>query len=241
MALFGKAREKEREKVSAILVAAGSSSRMGENKLLLPLLEQPVLVHTILAFEAAMLVDEIIVVTQEEMIPQINQWQYDYGFRKLTKILRGGETRQQSVQKGLEAVMEEAAILAIHDGARPLVLPGTIDQVIEDCILHGAATAAVPVKDTIKEADEMGFIASTPERSRLYQCQTPQVFYKSAYREAALLAAAEGKDFTDDCQLYENVGRQVFLSEGAYENIKLTTPEDLIFARAILENREEVF
>ena len=212
--------------VSAVVVAAGGSTRMGVPKQLIPLRGVPVIVRTLLALDAAELVDEIVLVArQEDMLPFYTLCK-QYGVRKVTAIVPGAATRQQSVAAGVVAARSGAAYFAIHD-------------VIEEAFACGAAAAAVPVKDTVKEADENGFIAGTPDRSRLWNVQTPQVFEADLYRRAMEQAAALGEDFTDDCQLVERMGCPVRLCRADYANIKITTPEDVAFAEAILRERDD--
>ena len=159
----------------------------------------------------------------------------DYSIQKIKTIAVGGKTRQQSVFAGVRAASEDAAYYCIHDGARPLASRQVIAGVLEAAQREGAATAAVKAKDTIKIAGPDGFILSTPDRDSLYLTQTPQVFEASLYREAMEAALAAGKEYTDDCQLVEAIGRRVYMAGGDYANIKLTTPEDQIVAEALLE------
>ena len=223
---------------AAILVAAGGSTRMGAPKLFLPLCGMPVVAHTLRAFELAASIDQIVLVTREQDRETMRALCEKYAIAKCTAVVAGGDTRQQSVACGVKAVSEHAALLAIHDGARPLIRPAVIDRVVEAAALCGAATAAVPVKDTIKVADETGCILSTPERSRLWNVQTPQVFERGLYLRALHEAEAAGLDFTDDCQLAERIGVRVRLCEADYGNIKITTPEDMAFAQGLLQTQE---
>ncbi len=222
-----------------VIVAGGSSSRMeGIDKQGLWLGEMPVLVRSILPFTRMEEVSEIVVVTREALIPQVMDWVRDFDLQKVRSIVRGGSSRQQSVQKGIEALSADVDYFAIHDGARPFVEEALIRRCMEAVQQHGAATAAVPSKDTIKVADGEGFIAATPDRSSLHLCQTPQMFRRDWYLEAVEQARAEGIDCTDDCQLVERMGRKVFLSMGSYFNIKITTPHDIPFAEAIVGTLE---
>ena len=154
-------------------------------------------------------------------------------------VVKGGATRQQSVRAGVEALPAECSYIAIHDGARPLVTGEVFSRCLESARLHGAAAAAVPVKDTIKQAGPGGRVAGTPDRSCLWAVQTPQIFRRGLYRQAAEQAAEHGLDFTDDCQLVERLGCPVRLWEADYANIKITTPEDVAFAEGILRQRKE--
>lgn len=220
--------------VSAVIVAAGRSSRMGAPKQLLPLAGVPVLARTLLAFEAAPSVAELVVVAREQDIPRFESLGQQYGIQKPLRFVAGGETRQQSVANGVAACRQEG-LVAIHDGARPLIAPETIEAVIQAAVEHGAAAAAVPMKDTVKVADKQGWIDHTPDRSRLWAVQTPQVFDIRRFAQALQQAGRAGLDFTDDCQLFEQAGYPVKLVEGRYSNLKITTPEDLALAEGLLQ------
>ncbi len=220
--------------VTAIVVAAGSSTRMGQPKLLIPLCGKPVLEHTLSAFDRAA-VDALVVVTREQDIPVFEP--LAQSLSKPCTFVTGGSTRQQSVANGIAAVPPQTTVVAIADGARPLITPKEIDRVIGTAKLCGAASAAVRVKDTIKQADEAGIITTTPDRATLWQVQTPQVFSLSLYKQAMEAVAAAGLDLTDDCQLVEYIGAKVTLCETSYENIKITTPEDIAVATAFLRKR----
>ena len=230
-----------RPTVAAVMVAAGSSTRMGMPKQLIPLYGMPVIARSLMAFEMANLVDEIIVVVREADMLQVYDICKSYEISKITKIIKGGETRQQSVSHGIYAARDCTEYFAIHDGARPLIRPETIDAVIAAAFQVRAASAAVRVKDTIKMSDENGFITGTPDRRFLWNVQTPQVFERTLYLEALRRATAEGVEYTDDCQLVERLGVPVQLCEADYANIKITTPEDVAFAEGILRERGERF
>ena len=229
----------ERPRCGAIVAAAGSSSRMGgENKLMLPLEGVPVLARTLLALEGSQLVDEIVVAVREEDLLPVADLCKQFGVSKPAKIVRGGETRLASVLAAAMECREDMAFLAVHDGARPLADPALIDSVIETAFRTNAAVPAVPVKDTIKIAAE-GRVAGTPARETLRAVQTPQVFDAQLLRAALQAAVDSGAEITDDCSAVERLGKEVYLTEGSYENIKITTPEDLLLAEAILRKREE--
>ena len=167
--------------VSAIIVAAGGSTRMGINKLFLRVGEIPAVVRSLLAFESAPSVEETVVVTKPEYREQYRIWQKEYSLQKLGTVTVGGTTRQQSVLAGIIAASEASGYFAIHDGARPFIDPHDIERVIRDAQRYGAATLGVPVKDTIKVVAEDGFIERTPDRNRLFSTQTPQVFRRAVY------------------------------------------------------------
>lgn len=224
--------------VSVIIVAAGSSSRMksGISKQLMKIGSKTVLQHTVSAFLSADIVDEIVVVCPEK---EIELFKGLFTKVKSTKPLIftvGGSTRQQSVFNGVRETSECADIIAIHDGARPLVRFNEIESVIKNCVKFGASTLAVPVKDTVKVVKN-GTVTETPDRSTLFAIQTPQVFLKEMYLRAYDKAVSEGKDYTDDCQLIESIGGNVHITLGDYTNIKITTSEDIAVAEAFLKNR----
>ena len=236
--LFGK-RGKPSIRCAAVVPAAGSSTRMaGRDKILLPLGDQPVLVHTLRALELCPHIMEIVVVTRRDLIVPIGQLCRDCGFQKVTKIIPGGETRTQSVLNGVSEVSKDAELIAIHDGARPLVTQSLLDAVITRASQCGAAAPAVPVKDTIKRAKD-GVVAATLERSELFAVQTPQVFQADLIRTALTRAMEEGAELTDDCGAVERLGIGVALTQGDYRNLKVTTPEDMAMAEALLEWEDE--
>lgn len=224
--------------VSAVVVAAGNSTRMGGvNKQFLLIDGVPVLIRSLLALAGSSLVDEIVVSAREEDIPRMYSMIRDFEVPKVTQIVCGGETRQQSVCNAVRACSEECDFLAIHDGARPLVGADEIDRVIRTAFDCDAASVAVRVKDTIKLADENGIIVSTPERAFLWAVQTPQVFSRQLYL-SALESVPDSGGFTDDCRLIEEYGHRVQLVEGSYDNIKITTPGDIALAEAIITRRQ---
>lgn len=232
-----------RGRVTAIIAAAGSGTRMGEDypdgKQLIALRGEPVIAHTLRAFQAAESIDEIVIVARSEDILSISEVVRGIGASKVTQITEGGETRQQSVGKGLSAITEDSAYIAIHDGARPLIRPELIDQAVEEAMKNGAAAVGVSVKDTLKHISADGFVSVTVDRESLVQIQTPQIFERKTYEEGLALAENEKACYTDDCQLYERLGKKIKLVEGDYENIKITTPADLTIAEAVLERRNE--
>lgn len=234
-----KMREARRPRCAALVAAAGSSSRMGGvNKLLEPLDGVPVLIRTLTALQQAAQVDEIVIAAREEDLVEISRLCHTYGISKCTKVVRGGESRAHSVLLAALEASGDAELLAVQDGARPLVTPELIDQVITAAARCGAAAPAVPVKDTVKAVGEDGAVERTLERSALRAVQTPQVF-EADLLKAALQAALEGGiPVTDDCSAVERLGKVVFLVEGDEENLKITTPVDLILAEAILQARE---
>ena len=219
---------------SVVVVAAGSSTRMGTDKLMLTLGGIPVIVRTLKAVEAAPSVDEIILVTREDMMVPLSQLCQGFALTKVTKVIRGGKTRTESVRLGTLEASGDAQVIAIHDGARPLVTTEVIESVIAQALESGAAAPAVPVKDTIKVARK-GVVESTPDRASLFAVQTPQVFEASLIRAALQKALDDGAEMTDDCSAVERLGMKVVLTEGDVRNLKLTTPEDILTAEALLE------
>lgn len=220
--------------VGAVIAAAGSSSRMGgRDKLAEPLDGIPVILRTLAAVEAVPEIREIVVVTREDRVEEYRRLLGQCS--RLRAVVPGGSTRQESVRNGVRALSPDCTLAAIHDGARPLVTPEVFARCIEAARSCGAATAAVPVKDTIKLADETGRVLDTPDRSRLWAVQTPQIFDRERYLRAAEEAERQGLSCTDDCQLFEAMGWEVQLVMGDYRNLKLTTPEDFLAAGAYLE------
>ena len=231
-------RRREELRCSAVVPAAGSSTRMGKDKLLLPLGEQPVLLHTLRALELCPYITEIVVVTREELIVPIGQLCRDAALEKVRKVIVGGATRSHSVLAGLGELSQDAELAAIHDGARPLVSQAVLEAVIRRASECGAAAPAVPVKDTVKRARD-GLVTATLDRAELRAVQTPQVFQVDLIKTALQKALEDGAELTDDCAAVERLGIGVALTEGDYCNLKLTTPEDLTVAEALLAWREE--
>lgn len=232
---------KQNQACCAVIVAAGNSTRMGAScpKQFLPLLGVPAVVRTLMAFDRTETVSSVVVVCRAEDTARMRTLMGEWGIRKVCAVVPGGESRQESVAAGLEAVPAEAGYVAVHDGARALIRPEEIDACVRDCFETGASALGVPVKDTIKVVDSGHRVLSTPDRSTLWAVQTPQIFEKSVYLHALEEARRRGGNYTDDCQLAERIGIPVHLCEGSYENIKLTTPEDLCLAEEILRKREE--
>lgn len=217
-------------KISAVIVAAGSGTRMkaGKNKVFLKLLGKTVLERTVSVFQECGIIDEIVVVTSD--VDEVKRLLSAY--KKVTAITCGGENRGDSVKNGLREATGD--FVAIHDGARALIEKEDVEKVIKAAIEHGAAALGVKCKDTLKMADENGFISGTVDRETVYNIHTPQVFGLSAIRE---MYEKCDRIFTDDCALAEKFGVGVKIVEGSYENIKLTTPEDMILAEEILKKR----
>ncbi|MGM9618344.1 MAG: 2-C-methyl-D-erythritol 4-phosphate cytidylyltransferase [Oscillospiraceae bacterium] len=223
---------------TAVVAAAGASTRMGgENKQLLPLRGIPVLIHTLRALDNAETVDAMVVATREEDIVTVADLVRTYGIAKPVTVIAGGATRTESVLKALSHAPEETALFAVQDGARPLVTPQVIDEAVRKAAQCAAAAPAIPVKDTIKVAEER-VVRRTPERKTLYAVQTPQVFDADLLKAALQAVVTEGAEVTDDCAAVERLGKEVYLTEGSEENIKITTPLDMAVAEGILNWRE---
>jgi 2-C-methyl-D-erythritol 4-phosphate cytidylyltransferase len=219
---------------SAIIVCAGSSSRMnGVNKQFLSLGENTVMEMSIMAFDQCESVAEIIISARAEDCSVIENILIKLNLKKPFKVVKGGESRQKSVINALSSVMKDTELISVHDGARPLVSPVLIEKTISDARVFGAAVLGVPVKDTIKVVNG-GLISDTIPRETLYITQTPQVFKKRLYFEGVDFALEHGLEFTDDCQLVEAIGAKVYMTLGDYRNIKITTPEDIKIAAALL-------
>ena len=222
---------------TAVIVAAGKGRRMGTeiSKQFLPLCGKEILAHSVEKFEKAEKIRDIVLVTGKDSLQDVRDMVQEYGWKKITSVVAGGKERQDSVWNGLQAVSADTEIVLIHDGVRPFVTEDILNHSIETAVEMGGCVAGVPAKDTIKVADSEGFICETPDRSRLWLTQTPQIFRRDWYLQAAEQARAEGVDVTDDCQLLERAGRKVHLSMGSYFNIKITTQEDLPIAFAIAQ------
>lgn len=220
----------------AVIVAAGSASRMGGiDKVMAPLGGEPMILRTVRAFEDCEAVKEIVIVTRQDLIGPIAE--LCSGFTKVRSVVQGGSSRQESVKLGLLAFSKEVRLAAVHDGARPLVSGELIDKVIRAAHSYGAAAPAIPVKDTIK-VFEGGFIAATPDRSTLRAVQTPQVMDRDLLLGALEKAEQEGTALTDDCSAVEHIGMRVRLVEGEERNLKVTTPLDLKIAELLLEEKK---
>ena len=237
--LFRKIREVNRPFCTALVAAAGSSARMGGVDKLMEFLDGvPVLLRTLTALQTADSVDEIVIAAREDALVEISNLCKTYGITKCTKVIRGGENRCHSVLLAALEVSPEAKLLAVQDGARPLVTPALINRVVEAAVKCGAAAPAVPVKDTIKTVAEDGAVTGTPERSTLRAVQTPQVFEADLLKAALQSALENNVPVTDDCSAVERLGKVVYLIDGDEENLKITTPMDLTVAEAILAERE---
>lgn len=220
----------------AVIVAAGTASRMGGiDKVMAELDGEPMIARTVRTFQNCDAISEIVVVTRPDLIVPIMS--LCAGFDKVNAVVAGGASRQESVKLGLNALSNRVQLVAVQDGARPLVSDAVIDRTVRAAHSYGAAAPAVPVKDTIKVA-QGGLVASTPDRSQLRAVQTPQVFDFDLLRGALKKAEAENLTVTDDCSAVEQMGMSVKLVEGDERNIKITTPLDLKMAALLLEENK---
>ena len=217
----------------AVIVAAGTASRMGViDKVMAPVGGEPMIVHTVRAFQNCDAIRQIIVVTRQDLIVPIMDLCHE--FSKVQAVMVGGNTRQESVEIGLGALSSDMKLVAVQDGARPLITGQVIDRTVRAAHTYGAAAPAVPVKDTIKVA-QGGLITETPDRSTLRAVQTPQVFDVDLLRGALKKAKEDAVAVTDDCSAVERMGMSVKIVEGDERNIKVTTPMDLKIAEILLE------
>jgi 2-C-methyl-D-erythritol 4-phosphate cytidylyltransferase len=220
----------------AVILAAGAGTRMKseKSKLLLELCGKTVIERTVALFAGIKDIDEIIVVCREKELDGFERVLSGYDI----SYCFGGDTRQQSVANAVDTI-DSCDMLIIHDGARPLVTEKEIVTTLEAAKKLRAAAVGVPVKDTIKVVDGEMRIIDTPDRSSLIAIRTPQIFDFELYKEALDAARSQEKDFTDDCALIENLGKEVYTVIGEYTNIKITTPEDIPLAESILKARGE--
>ena len=217
----------------AVIVAAGSASRMGGiDKVMAELKGEPMIVHTVRAFEVCDAIAEIVIVTRPDLILPITN--LTSGFDKVTAVVAGGSSRQESVSLGMNALSDKCELAAIQDGARPLVTWQLIDRVVRAAHAYHAAIPVIPVKDTIKVCNS-SLVVSTPDRSTLRAVQTPQVFDFDLLRGALKKAAEDGAEVTDDCSAVERLGMSVKTVEGDERNLKVTTPFDLKIAEMLME------
>jgi 2-C-methyl-D-erythritol 4-phosphate cytidylyltransferase/2-C-methyl-D-erythritol 4-phosphate cytidylyltransferase/2-C-methyl-D-erythritol 2,4-cyclodiphosphate synthase len=224
--------------ISAVILAAGGSSRMGTDKIIAELCGVPVIAYSIKAM-AESNADEIIVVASVSNVDRIKEIAKSVNSAKPVKIILGGKTRAESAVNAFNAMDERATVISVHDGARPLVLVSLCNEVAEKAAVQGGAIAAVWVKDTVKRV-ENGVITATPERKYLMQAQTPQAFTVEVYRKAIEYMESRSSEITDDASAAELAGCKVATVEGDYRNIKLTTPDDFLVAKAFLEKKDEM-
>lgn len=224
---------------SAVIVAAGSSERMGSDKMALMLGDKPVLARTLKVFQDSPLVDEIIVVSKMDKLQDTADLCKEYGIEKISRVVAGGKTRTESALVGVSEVNPKARLIAIHDGARPLVTQDLILRTVYAASEHMAAAPAVSSVDTLKAVDSEGFIIGTVDRETTLRIQTPQVFRAEIIKGALTKAVEKGLVLTDDCAAAEMMGVRTKTVLGDDDNIKITTPKDMLFAAEILKERGE--
>jgi 2-C-methyl-D-erythritol 4-phosphate cytidylyltransferase len=223
--------------LSAIIVAAGSSERMGFDKLFAPLGPKPVIAHTIDAFERTKSVDEIVLVGRDDSLAELRKL---LGAKtKVRQIIAGGAFRHDSVRVGLENIDPNADFIAVHDAARPMITPEKILRVLEACQAHGAAALAEPITDTLKRADVDLVVRESVDRHQLYAMQTPQIFARELLVEAYRALAAQNEPVTDEVSAVERLGRKVVLVPNQDFNFKITYPRDLLLAEMVLRQRAD--
>jgi 2-C-methyl-D-erythritol 4-phosphate cytidylyltransferase len=223
--------------LTAVIVAGGSSQRMGFDKLLALLGDKPVLAHTIEAFERTDSVKEIILVARAERVAEFQELVRQSDFKKVHRVVAGGMHRQDSVRAGLEGLDASADYVAVHDAARPLVMPKQIERVFEVAREHGSAALAEPITDTLKRADENRLVTGGVARDGLYAMQTPQVFARELLERAYANVAEKNLSVTDEVSAVEHLGAKVVLVPNDEWNVKITYPRDLFLAQAALARR----
>jgi 2-C-methyl-D-erythritol 4-phosphate cytidylyltransferase len=228
------------EMVSAVIVAAGSSRRMGFDKLFAPLRGKPVIAHSISAFESTDEIGEIVLVTRVEQKRRLGELIASEGWRKVSRVVEGGAERHLSVWSGLQAVSGNAAFVAIHDGARPLTSPAVIRQCLELARRNGAACVASPIPDTVKRASEDGMVAESVDRAGLWAMQTPQIFSTSIILQAYAAIVSAGELVTDEVSAVQRMGVNIALLRNDEWNFKVTIPRDLDLAEHVLASRGEI-
>lgn len=231
------------ESTTAIIVASGNSTRMGEgiSKQMLLLDNIPVVARAIMAFDACECISEIIVVAREDEFYLYREFQKLYKFKKFVRLVSGGKTRQESVRNGFLAVSKQTRFVAIHDGARCLITPEQIESVCREAYKHDCATAATRAVDSVKVSNGKNlYIDSSADRNHIWLAQTPQVFKHEIYALALKKAEADHLAVTDDNSLVQNLGASIKLVECGRNNLKITTPDDIPVALAILKSREKM-
>lgn len=232
-------KKEETPHCSAVIVAAGSSQRMGSDKLLHNLGIMPVLARTLLVFQDCELVDEIVVVTRMEKLEEVAELCKKYRIEKASKVICGGATRMESALAGVSEVKKKAKLIAIHDGARPLVSVELIENTVRAAAKYKAAVPAIKSVDTLKLAEDGETVTGSLDRELVLRVQTPQVFDADLIKGALTFAAEKKLPLTDDCSAVEQMGVKARIVPGEEDNIKLTTPRDMLFAAAILKDRGE--
>lgn len=228
-------------KAAVIIVAAGKGKRMGTqvSKQFLKLGGKEILAHTVGRFEQFSKIQEIILVTGQDNIEDVKAMVDDYGWKKVTAVVVGGKERQDSVMCGLNVLSAKMDIVLIHDGVRPFVTEDMIERSVDAAQKYGACALGVAAKDTMKVCDENGIVLETPNRSTLWHIQTPQTFRREIIQHAYEKAQSEGFQGTDDASVAEFAGSEIKVIQGSYQNIKITTKEDLLVGTCFLEEEKE--
>ncbi len=224
--------------LSAIIVAGGTSQRMGLDKLFAVVAGESVIAHAIRAFDRAPSVSEIIVVAREDRHDEIQKIGRDVGFKKLRSIVPGGQRRQDSVRAGLDAIDAKAEYVGVHDAARPLITPEQIERAFEQCRVYGAAALAQPVNNTLKRADADLLVIDSVDRHQLYAMETPQIFERKLIEEAYRAVYAQNISVTDEVSAVERLKHKVVLVLNDDFNFKITYPRDLPLAELVLKQRQ---
>ncbi len=221
---------------SAVILAAGNGTRFGGDvkKQYAEVLGVPCVVHSLRAFESSPFINEIILVGDSEVLTSLVE---AYGISKVSAVVSGGATRQESAARGFDAVNKKCSHVALHDAARCLITPDIIEAVVRAAYKYRAAAAAHACEDTVKQCDKDGIVEKTIDRDKIWTVQTPQVFDADVYRVAAYMAIRDGATVTDDCMLCERLGFKVKMVECGRENIKLTSPADLRLCEALLKSK----
>jgi 2-C-methyl-D-erythritol 4-phosphate cytidylyltransferase len=225
--------------LTAIIVAAGDSRRMGFDKLFAPIAGKPVIAHTIDAFQRAKCVNAIIVVAREDRHDEIKTLVRDENFEKVQSIIPGGKHRQDSVRAGLNRLDLATRWIAVHDAARPLITAEQIELVFQECERHGGAALAEPINDTLKRADTNLIVTGSVDRHQLYAMQTPQIFERQLIEEAYRAVYTQNISVTDEVSAVERIGRKVVLVVNDDFNFKITYPRDLQIAEFVLQQRAD--
>lgn len=229
-------RRKTAASCSAVVVAAGSSVRMGEDKLYMKIAGVPVLALTLQSINNCTCVDEIILVVRADCLEKASDLCVEHGITKISKIVCGGKNRNESALSGVSEIRRGARVVIVHDGARPFVTEKIVQKTVHAAALHKCAAPAIPVVDTIKTT-ENGIVTGTLDRNALAAMQTPQAFWPDLLKTALTKAVRDDISYTDDCAAVEALGAKIHITEGSPENIKITRPLDVYLAEAILQSR----
>lgn len=240
VAVYKRLRKEEKPMTcAAVVLGAGNAQRMGFDKMTVMLEKQPVLVRSVNAFQQSPLIEEIVIVTRTESMEEVAALCEQYNLNKVSAVICGGKTRTESALAGVMALKKDCTLTAIHDGARPLVTGALIEACIRKASVQYAAIPVVKSTDTLRGVDDKGALTGIYDRDHVVRVQTPQVFVTDVVKAALSDAVQKGLTFTDDATAVERLGMTIQAVEGEEENIKLTTPQDLVIAQGILERRRE--